>query len=98
MPDAAIDAPPVADELSQPRSGPAAGFEHGQAKTPATPGSQRLVNAVASRSRTNTSSRKFESPATRLPAMLPKQAYRPSGEIVGRSVIGAAASTSRFPK
>src|SRR5437762_9993980 len=34
-------APPVADELSQPRSGPPGGFAHGQAATPLTPGSQK---------------------------------------------------------
>jgi len=70
-PDAESDAPPVADELSQPRLGPLAGFAQGQPITPAAPGSQTLVNAVPpNRSRTNTSSKPFVSPGTRSVASL----------------------------
>src|SRR5580765_4421392 len=42
LPAAASAAPPVADEFSQPRPGPAGGFEHGHTITPAEPGSQKL--------------------------------------------------------
>ena len=43
MPKAEREAPPVKEELSQPRPGPDAGFEHGQAIVPDVPASQKLA-------------------------------------------------------
>src|ERR1700741_4379503 len=76
-------APPVPEELSQPLPGPPGGFEHGQAMTPPTPGSHRLVNPVRSRSRRKMSWTAFRSPGTRLVAELEKATKRPSAEIKG---------------
>ena len=44
-------APPVAEELSQPRPGLEGGFAQGQSMTLARPGSQALVKKVKKRSR-----------------------------------------------
>src|SRR5262249_50861898 len=79
-PEAESAAPPVPDELSQPRSLPLGGFEHGQAITPPAPGSQRLASGEYSRSRTNTSSRPLSSPGTRSAAALQNATQRPSAE------------------
>src|ERR1700741_4708200 len=78
-------APPVADELLQPRVGPPGGFEQGQASTP-TPGPQRLEDAAPSRSRTRMSSAEFVSPGTRLLAMPQNATQRPSAEITASSL------------
>src|SRR5262245_535749 len=74
-------APPVDDELSQPRPEPVGGFWQGQAITPPAPGSQRLVTPPPPRSWTNTSSKAFASPETRFVAPLSKNTRPPSEEI-----------------
>src|SRR5690242_18507382 len=45
IPAALSAAPPVEDELSQPRCAPDGGFPQGQEATPAKPGSQKLVRS-----------------------------------------------------
>src|SRR5258706_2860046 len=80
-------APPVPEELSQPRPDPAGAFEQGQAITPPTPGSQRLVKFVPPcRSRTKMSPTPFVSPGTRFGASLRNATYRPSAAINPRSL------------
>src|SRR5881397_416653 len=81
MPEAVRDAPPVAEELSQPRPVPEGGFPHGQAITPLAAGSHRLVNAAASRSRTKTSWTAFVSFGTRLVASAANATKRPVADI-----------------
>src|SRR5262249_44726162 len=83
-PDADRIAPPVAAELSQPCPGPAGGLGHGQAMTPPTPGSHRLVKVgPPTRSRTNASTLAFVSSGTRFDARLSNAMNRPSAEIAG---------------
>src|SRR5882672_3960315 len=92
-PEAVSTAPPVADELSQPRPGPLGGFPHGQAATPPVPGSQRLEKSVPpNRSRTNVSRFRFWSVSvgTRFEARLVNATKRPS-------VDGVASADDRFP-
>lgn len=72
MPLALRTAPPVAEELSQPRPAEAGGLPQGQAMTLFTPGSHRLVKPEAKRSRRKTSKEPLVSPGTRSPAMLSK--------------------------
>src|SRR6266850_1488068 len=82
-PEAVSTAPPVADELSQPRPRPLGGFPHGQAATSLVPGSQRLEKSVPpSRSRTNVSRFRFWSVslATRFVASLVNDTTFPSSD------------------
>src|SRR5262245_47433691 len=79
------NAPPVAEELSQPRPVPTGGFEHGQVTTPAIPGSHGLMKLVP-RSRTNASHVPFRSLGIRLLAKLSYVMNRPSAEIDGTSL------------
>src|SRR5262245_5565742 len=75
-------APPVAAELSQPRSAPEGGFEQGHPATPPTPGSQRLVNGGCARSRTKMSYQPPVSPGTRFEASLMNTTKRSSADIL----------------
>src|ERR1700741_3261857 len=76
-------APPVAEELSQPRVGPLGGFAQGQvrARVRVPTGSHMLENAVASRSRMKTSVVRFVSPGTRFVACDANAIQRPSWEM-----------------
>src|SRR5262245_11232422 len=79
-------APPVPDELLQPRPGPPGGFEHGHAITPPTPGLHRLVNPAAPRSRRNASGCPFVSPGTRFVPELTNTMNCPPVERAGSSL------------
>src|SRR5690349_17459796 len=77
-PAAASEAPPVPAELLQPCPDSEGGFEQGQPMTPPAPGSQRLTKPVASGSWPKMSELKFESPGTRLSALLGNTTKLPS--------------------
>src|SRR5688572_22274191 len=76
-PEAARTAPPVADELSQPRPVSLGGFEQGQAATPLTPGVHRLVKLAGIASRTNMSIAWFVSLDSKLLDALVNETKRP---------------------